>query len=368
MKVVLAIVIAAVSSITLFGQSSTGGSATNNGPMEVFSQIEARYPAPQAPDMYPLGNDLVLRARGSADLHIATMPVVISSSSAAGPGPATITVSSTAQLCPGTAGCAILIDPNTRQEEVISPSNWNVDGPTQISATFAFPHTAGFTIEQVGAVSLDTQRLSLNGGDSPDRPLSFVDRNNNPVITVTNDTGGTWPNSAIRFLGIVTGNNGNSKDLVIRYNTPQSSVRFLNSQNTQQLMTMDNSGVTNFYGSDVYVHGTLHVSSLAVDSPSTKPSVQRQVFVQSVVAQSPDVMTSLSGVATLDEAGTATITLPASFAASSYNFSYQLTPIGKFAPLYVSGELQNNTFSIAGGERRMRVSWAVTGVQATKAP
>jgi hypothetical protein len=27
-------------------------------------------------------------------------------------------------------------------------------------------------------------------------------------------------------------------------------------------MTMDNAGVTNFYGSDMYVHGTLHVSSV----------------------------------------------------------------------------------------------------------
>jgi hypothetical protein len=360
LKVVLAAVIVAVCSIAVFGQPSTGGGSTPNGPMEVFSQIEAMYPAPQDPAMYPLGNDLVLRARGSADLHIATMPVVITSSSAAGPGPATITVSSTAQLCPGTGGCAIVIDPNTRQEEVILPSNWNVDGPTQITATFAFPHTAGFTIEQVGAVSLDTQRVSLNGGDSPDRPLSFVDRNNNPVITVTNDTGGTWPNSAIRFLGLITGNNGNSRDLVIRYNTPQSSVRFLNSQNTKQLMTMDNLGVTNFYGNDVYVHGTLHVASVTLDNPAATPG-QPQSLVQS-----PDAMTIFTGVAILDDGGNATVTLPASFVASSYNFSYQLTPIGQFAPLYISRELQNNTFSIAGGERRMRVSWAVTGVQINK--
>jgi hypothetical protein len=186
--------------------------------MRVYSQIEPVRPAPQAPNTYPLGNHLLMRTAGSADIHIATNPVVISSSSAAGPGPATITVSSTAQLCPGDAGCALVIDPDTPQE-AIAPGKWCIDSPTQITGTFALFHAPGFVIEHVGAVGFDTRRISLNGSDSSDHPLSFTDRNNNPVITVTNETGGTWPNSAIQFQGLLTGNNGRTKDLLVRYNT-----------------------------------------------------------------------------------------------------------------------------------------------------
>jgi hypothetical protein len=338
-----------------YGQSPSTGSSPN-GPMRIYSQIETMQPAPQAPNSYPLGNDLVMRTWGSADIHIATNPVVVSSNSAAGPGPATITVSSTAQLCPGDAGCTLVIDPDTPQQEAIAPGKWCIDSPTQITATFALSHAPGFVIEQIGAVGFDTRSISLNSSETGDHPVRFTDRNNNPVLTMTNDTGGTWPNSAIQFQGLITGNNGRTKDLLVRYNTPQSYLRFLNSQNTQQLMTMDNAGVTNFYGNDVYVHGTLHVSSVVADN------VSGSTIVEQPLVQSPDPMTVLSGVAILSAGGDVTVALPASFEASNQDFRYQLTTIGSFAPVYIARELQNNTFQIAGGRPQMRVSWQITGV------
>jgi hypothetical protein len=45
------------------------------------------------------------------------------------------------------------------------------------------------------------------------------------------------------------------------------------------------------------------------------------------------------------------------------NFSYQVTPIGAPAMLYVASEMQNHEFSIAGGQPGMKVSWVVTGVR-----
>jgi hypothetical protein len=341
-----------------YGQNPSGTHLSHEGPMRVYSQIEPMQPAPQAPNSYPLGNDLVMRTSGSADIHITTKPVLVSSNSAAGPGPATIAVPSTAQLCPGDAGCSLVIDPDTPQEEAIAPDKWCIDSPTQITATFALSHAPGFVIEQVGAVGFDTRAVSLNAGASSDHPLKFTDRNNNPVITVTNDTGGTWPNSAIQFEGLLTGNNGRTKDLLVRYNTPQSYLRFLNSQNSQQLMTMDNAGVTNFYGSDMYVHGTLHVSSVIADKVSAST-----LNGQEQVVESPDQLTVLSGVAILNDAGEATVSVPTSFEASNQNFRYQLTTIGSFAPVYIAEELQDNAFRIAGGKRRMHVSWQITGVR-----
>ncbi len=333
-------------------------SSAANGPMRVYSQIEAVRPAPQAPEKYPMGNDLVLRAAGSADIHIATTPVVIESATAVHPGTATITVSSTKQLCPGTADCGIFVDPDTPREEAIAPSSWRIDSPTQITATFASAHPAGFRIRQVGVVALDTSRIVMNGDERGSHSVSLLDRNANPVITIPNNIGGTWPNSAIRFLGVIAGDNGRGKDLVIRYNTPLSRLRFLNSGNTMQLLTMDDAGVANFYGPDVYVHGTLHVASLKADASKSFGGETQEMSVQS-----PEMMTVLSGIAMIDESGQAQVTVPTAFGKLNQDFRYQLTTIGSFAPVYVAQELQNDTFRIAGGKVGMRVSWQITGVR-----
>ena len=188
--------------------------------------------------------------------------------------------------------------------------------------------------------------------------VSLLDRNANPVITIPNNTGGTWPNSAIQFLGVIAGNNGRGKDLVIRNNTPLSRVRFLNSGNTTQLLTMDDAGVANFFGPDVYVHGTLHVASLKTDASKSFGGEAQEMSVQS-----PEMMTVLSGNATMDESGGAQVTVPDAFEKLNQDFRYQLTTIGSFAPVYVAQEIRNDTFRIAGGKAGMRVSWQVTGVR-----
>ena len=305
-----------------------------------------------------MGNDLVLRAAGSADIHIATTPVVIESATAVRPGTATITVSSTKQLCPGTAQCGIFVDPDTPREEAIAPSNWHIDSPTQITATFTMAHPAGFRIRQVGVVAFDTSRIVMSGDAGGSHGVSLLDRNANPVITIPNNTGGTWPNSAIQFLGVISGDNGRGKDLVIRNNTPLARVRFLNSRNTTQLLTMDDAGVANFYGPDVYVHGTLHVASLKTDASKSFGGEAQEMSVQS-----PEMMTVLSGIAIMDESGGAQVTLPDAFDKLNRDFRYQLTTIGGFAPVYVAQEVQNNAFRIAGGKPGMRVSWQITGVR-----
>ncbi len=357
MKLYLVFVTSAV--CAALGQNSSPCNPNQPGAaVRVFSQIEALRPAPQAPEKYPMGNDLVLRAAGSADIHIATVPIELESSTAVMPGRARFTVRSTAQLCPGTAHCAIIVDPDTPRQESISPSNWRIDSRTQITATFAGAHPAGFRIQQVGVVSFDASRIVMNGAGASDHSVRLADRNNNPVITLPNNTGTSWPDSAIQFLGVITGNNGRGKDLLIRNNTPLSRVQFLNSANTAQLFTMDNAGITNFYGPDVYVHGTLHVSALKTDASKSFGG-----GVQEMSVQSPEMMTVSSGIATMDSAGEAQVTVPARFEKLNQDFRYQLTTIGSFAPVYVAQELHNNKFQIAGGKPGMRVSWQITGVQ-----
>jgi len=75
------------------------------------------------------------------------------------------------------------------------------------------------------------------------------------------------------------------------------------------------------------------------------------------------MMNVYNGNVVLNESGEAIVNMPEYFEALNMNFRYQLTPIGKFAPLYVKKEISNNQFEIAGGEPRMKVSWRVTGVR-----
>ena len=68
---------------------------------------------------------------------------------------------------------------------------------------------------------------------------------------------------------------------------------------------------------------------------------------------------SAAGNVVLDTNGEAVVELPASL--SGAELRYQLTCIGGFAPVYVAEKAAGGTFTIAGGEPGMEVSWQVTG-------
>lgn len=69
------------------------------------------------------------------------------------------------------------------------------------------------------------------------------------------------------------------------------------------------------------------------------------------------------GVATMDPAGEAWVTLPDWFEALNGDFRYQLTCIGEPALVYVKEKISGGRFLIAGGKPGMEVSWQVTGVR-----
>ena len=75
------------------------------------------------------------------------------------------------------------------------------------------------------------------------------------------------------------------------------------------------------------------------------------------------MMNIYNGNAVLDAKGEAEIQLPDYFEALNQDFRYQLTCIGGFAPVYVSREIENNRFRIAGGISGLKVSWQVTGIR-----
>lgn len=90
---------------------------------------------------------------------------------------------------------------------------------------------------------------------------------------------------------------------------------------------------------------------------------QNKLLFHSFV-ESPDVKNIYDGVVTLNAQGEATIELPSYFEALNKDFRYQIKPITKSSPnLYVKEEIQNNTFTIAGGPADTRISWQVTGIR-----
>lgn len=113
---------------------------------------------------------------------------------------------------------------------------------------------------------------------------------------------------------------------------------------------------------NVSISGNLAKSSgtFRIDHPLDP---QNKTLSHSFV-ESPDMKNLYDGVATLDGAGQATITLPDWFEALNRDFRYQLTAIGAAAPnLHVAQEIAGNTFRVAGGVPNGRVSWLVTGIR-----
>jgi hypothetical protein len=117
-----------------------------------------------------------------------------------------------------------------------------------------------------------------------------------------------------------------------------------------------------YFVGDVHVSGTLSKSagSFKIDHPLDP---ENKYLLHSFV-ESPDMKNIYDGVIILDSGGEATVELPRWFEALNKDFRYQLTAIGVPGPnLYISEEISNNQFKIAGGTPGMKVSWHVTGIR-----
>jgi len=117
-----------------------------------------------------------------------------------------------------------------------------------------------------------------------------------------------------------------------------------------------------YFGGDVHIAGTLSKGggSFQIDHPLDPANK----YLYHSFVESPDMKNIYDGVVTLDESGSAVISLPDWFEALNRDFRYQLTSIGTPQPdLYVAREVENNGFAISGGAPGARVSWQVTGIR-----
>ena len=75
--------------------------------------------------------------------------------------------------------------------------------------------------------------------------------------------------------------------------------------------------------------------------------------------ESNEVLNIYRGTVAFDQNGKAVVQLPDWFDAVNKNASYQLTPIGGYAPIFIAEKIKDGRFVIAGGTQGMEVSWAV---------
>lgn len=126
-------------------------------------------------------------------------------------------------------------------------------------------------------------------------------------------------------------------------------------------------GGSNSNGYAGYFNGRVAVlGSLSKGSGSFKidhPLDPRNKYLYHSFVESPDMKNIYDGVVALDANGEAVVTLPDWFGALNRDFRYQLTCVGGYAPVYISQEIENNQFGIAGGKAGMKVSWMVTGIR-----
>ncbi|MFD2519698.1 hypothetical protein ACFSR2_02310 [Emticicia soli] len=117
-----------------------------------------------------------------------------------------------------------------------------------------------------------------------------------------------------------------------------------------------------YFNGNVYVSGTLAKSAgtFKIDHPLDPENK----YLSHSFVESPDMMNVYNGNTTTDNAGNATISLPAYFEALNKDFRYQLTVIGgEFGQAIVSSEVKNNQFGIKTDKPNLKVSWQVTGIR-----
>lgn len=117
--------------------------------------------------------------------------------------------------------------------------------------------------------------------------------------------------------------------------------------------------------------GTMGVSGYLTKSGGgyrvDHPSDPENKYLNHNFVESPEMMNVYRGRAAFDANGEAIVSLPSYFNDANENPEYQLTAIGAAMPgLYVSEEVNNGVFKLAGGVAGKSVSWQITAARADK--
>jgi hypothetical protein len=189
-----------------------------------------------------------------------------------------------------------------------------------------------------GTVTIPGQ-LSLSAGASSSGPVgvSATSANTN-ALSVTNNAGtaicalnNSGAGSTVQIVGGATG--------LFVWGSAQSA-SFLNDVSVSRTLTA-------------------HEKQFVIDHPLDPENR----CLKHVSVESSERAVVYSGNVECDKEGNATVRLPDWMEALAGDFRYQLTCVGGHSTVYVSDEIRDNSFGIAGGAAGQRVSWQVTGVR-----
>lgn len=111
-------------------------------------------------------------------------------------------------------------------------------------------------------------------------------------------------------------------------------------------------------GFSIYANGDLGaagVKSFSIDHPNDPENK----YLRHFSIESDEVLNMYRGNVAFNSNGEAEVILPDYFETININFSYNLTPVGAYAPLYIKEKIKDGKFVIAGGANGMEVSWTV---------
>jgi hypothetical protein len=111
-------------------------------------------------------------------------------------------------------------------------------------------------------------------------------------------------------------------------------------------------------GPAIHANGDLSaagVKTFKIDHPSDPENK----YLKHFSIESNEVLNMYRGIATFDANGETIIEMPSYFDEININFSYHLTPIGSYAPLFIKSKMENRKFVVAGGSPGDEVSWTV---------
>jgi hypothetical protein len=135
-------------------------------------------------------------------------------------------------------------------------------------------------------------------------------------------------------------------------------------EQTNNYGVLGGTGHAGYFSGKVQVDGDLSVlAGYTKNFKIDHPLDAAHKYLNHFSVESNEVTNVYHGIVVLDAHGEAEVALPAWFDAVNRDARYQLTCIGRFAPVYVAEEITDNRFKIAGGVPGLKVSWQVTAIR-----
>lgn len=118
-----------------------------------------------------------------------------------------------------------------------------------------------------------------------------------------------------------------------------------------------------YLGGQIGAYGVLSNGELGATGLKTfiidHPLDPANKFLKHFSTESNEVLNVYRGNVVFDANGEAEVQMPSYFSQINTDPSYQLTPIGAWAQLYIKEELENGVFVIAGGQPGGKASWTI---------